>query len=165
MKLSPEQQNAVAQWVSGGAGPSEVQRRLEAELGLKMTFMEVRFLIDDLNLELVPPPPPAKPAKPAAATAMPGAKNELSTEPAEPLDAAAELDGGPVTVSVDTIKRPGAMLSGRATFGGGKSMGWQIDQFGRLGLLPSSDGFRPSPADLEEFQYQLQLVLRQKGMA
>ena len=51
--LTPAQTAQVASWVAAGATLSQVQTRLAAELGVTMTFMDVRFLVDDLNLTLI----------------------------------------------------------------------------------------------------------------
>lgn len=149
MKLNEEQQEIVASWVAAGDTPSDVQRKLESDMGLKLTFMEVRFLIDDLNLELV-----EKPAK------------TQNAAPTETRDANAQLvDDDGVSVSVDPVQRPGAMMSGSVTFSDGESMEWQIDQLGRLGLIPGREGYQPSPDDLQTFQVELQNELRKKGFA
>jgi len=72
MSLSPEQTASVATWVQDGASLSEVQKRIQEDFGISMTYMDVRFLVDDLNVDLVdrapkpdasdvtktPPPPP-----------------------------------------------------------------------------------------------------------
>lgn len=154
MELSPEQQQAVTTWVNAGDSLAEIQRKLEANFGLKATFMEVRFLVDDLDLELSAPPPQPIP--------------DVSAPPADApaREAHAELaGGGGVSISVDSVQRPGSMISGNVTFGSGDSLGWQIDRAGRLGLIPGSSGYRPSPEDLESFQVELERTLRQKGLA
>lgn len=81
MTLSPEQRAAVSTWVAAGDSLAVVQRKLTEELKLSMTYMEVRFLVDDLGLELKSAAP-AKPATPApaaapAAPAEPAAKKGL----------------------------------------------------------------------------------------
>ena len=50
MVLTDEQKQAVTAWIEEGAKPADVQGRLEKEFGLRMTYMEVRFLIDDLKV-------------------------------------------------------------------------------------------------------------------
>ncbi len=82
MTLTPEQKQAVASWVAGGDSLSVVQSKLSAQFKLSLTYRDVRFLVDDLNLELkdtgpkvdvtdvtkaAPPPaaPTARPAPPA----------------------------------------------------------------------------------------------------
>lgn len=66
MELQPEQKQTVAQWVASGDNLSTVQRKLMDQFKLSLTYMEVRFLVDDLNLELKDPqPPPAAKKEPA----------------------------------------------------------------------------------------------------
>ena len=60
MTLTPEQKQAVASWVAAGDNLSNVQRKLREQFQLSMTYMDVRFLVDDLNLELKDPKPQAK---------------------------------------------------------------------------------------------------------
>lgn len=74
MTLTPEQKHAVAGWVAAGDNLSTVQKKLADTFKLSMTYMDVRFLVDDLNLALkdaapkadasdvskTPPRPPAE---------------------------------------------------------------------------------------------------------
>jgi hypothetical protein len=60
MTLTPEQKQSVAGWVAAGDNLSNVQQKLREQFQLSMTYMDVRFLVDDLNLELKDPKPPAK---------------------------------------------------------------------------------------------------------
>jgi transposase len=57
MNLDETQRQTVAKWISEGAKLSEIQKRL-LELGIKLTYMEVRFLVDDLKLTPKDPEPP-----------------------------------------------------------------------------------------------------------
>ncbi len=52
MTLTPEQKHAVAGWVAAGDNLSTVQKKLADTYKLSMTYMDVRFLVDDLNLAL-----------------------------------------------------------------------------------------------------------------
>ena len=58
MNLTEAQRQQVANWINAGAKLSEIQNRLQSELGLKLTYMEVRFLVDDLKLTPHDPEPP-----------------------------------------------------------------------------------------------------------
>ena len=58
---------------------------------------------------------------------------------------------------------PGAMVSGHVTFSDGKTADWYIDQTGRFGLVPPEPGYRPSQADLAEFQAILDRELAKIG--
>jgi len=60
--LTPAQTAQVASWVAAGATLSQVQTRLAAELGVTMTFMDVRFRRTPTRPprpRIRPPPPPA----------------------------------------------------------------------------------------------------------
>ncbi len=52
MSLSPEQKQAVAAWVAAGDNLSAVQKKLAEQFKISMTYRDVRFLVDDLGLEL-----------------------------------------------------------------------------------------------------------------
>ena len=52
MTLTPEQQQAVAGGVSAGDHLSEIQKKLSEQFKISMTYRDVRFLVDDLNLAL-----------------------------------------------------------------------------------------------------------------
>ena len=150
--LTPAQTAQVASWVAAGATLSQVQTRLAAELGVTMTFMDVRFLVDDLNLTLIEKEEPKTLEEPAVADA---------TDPAAgPTVPAA---GGAVTVEVDTIAQPHAMVSGNVTFSDGQKADWHIDHQGRPGLTARVPGYRPTQEDIVEFQTKLDGALRQAG--
>lgn len=52
MTLTPEQQQAVSTWVAAGDNLSTIQKKLHDEFQISMTYRDVRFLVDDLNLAL-----------------------------------------------------------------------------------------------------------------
>ncbi len=76
MTLTPEQKAAVASWIAAGDNLSAVQKKLVEQFKLSLTYRDVRFLVDDLELELKDPAPKvdtsdvtkaqARPAAPAA---------------------------------------------------------------------------------------------------
>ena len=70
MNLDEAQRQRITAWVLQGAKLSEIQNRLAEEFNIKLTYMEVRFLVDDLKLKLKDPEPP-KVADPPAAPKMP----------------------------------------------------------------------------------------------
>ena len=160
MTLDDTQRKKVAQWIAEGMKLSEIQNRLASELHVRMTYMDVRLLVDDLKLtpKDIDPPKPIAPPVPAA-PATPAAPNTLNDTPA-----ASAAPTGSVLVSVDQLARPGAVVSGKVTFSDGKSADWYIDQTGRLGLSPQQAGYRPAPADLQQFQAALEAELSKMGM-
>ena len=150
MQLTPEQQQVARQWVADGMKLSEFQRRLETDFGLRMTYMDVRMLVADLQVMPKDPEPPKTAPVPEGANPAPLA-------PAEP-----EPVGG-VKVTVDAVTRPGAMVSGKVTFSDGQTADWYLDQMGRMGVVPAQKGYKPSQMDVMEFQELLQLELQKMG--
>ena len=69
-----------------------------------------------------------------------------------------------MSVDLDRITRPGAVVSGSAVFSDGKRVQWLLDQYGRLALDAGSSGYRPSQQDLAAFQRELQALLAQRGL-
>jgi hypothetical protein len=149
--LTPEQRQEVTRWVADGASLSEVQQRLQSELNLSMTYMDVRFLVDDLDLTLVEKIEPTVEAPAAGSEAIP------------PAAEAAPTPAGKVSVSVDTITQPGYSVTGQVIFSDGQTAKWFVDMEGRPGLQASTPGYRPTPADIQEFQVLLDAEFRKLG--
>jgi hypothetical protein len=163
MNLDDAQRNKVTEWIGQGLKLSEIQNRLASELGLTMTYMQVRLLVDDLKLT---PKDPA-PAKPMESVLMAPGPSDRPTphQPgaAEPAPSPPAGGVGKVSVSVDQLARPGALVSGKVTFSDGNTAAWQLDQTGRLGLIPQQAGYRPPASDLEQFQMALETELSKAG--
>jgi hypothetical protein len=151
MNLDETQRKRVAAWVDEGLKLADIQKRLENELGLRMTYLDLRLLVDDLKLK--PKDPPAAPKAPPS----------ILEEP-KPAVEPGETRSGKVNVTVDQLARPGALVSGKVKFSDGKSAEWVLDQMGRLGLVPAEKGYKPPPADLQEFQVALQAELQKLGL-
>ena len=143
MNLSDEQKTALAGWLQEGKSLSDIQKLLESEFEVRMTYMDVRFLVDDLDLEVTAEGP------------------KFETPKADPNSLAPE---GAVSVTLDKVAHPNALISGQVTFSDGMTAQWSIDQMGRLALDPKEEGYQPSPEDLQEFQTQLQEAARKAGM-
>jgi len=157
MNLNETQQQTVTAWVTEGLKLSEIQSRLASELGLRLTYMEVRFLVDDLKLKLKDPEPPKTPPPPSAQDVIGAPK------PSEPLAEPPKAGLGSVSVSVDQLTRPGALVSGKVKFSDGMNADWYLDQTGRLGLVPQQPGYKPSPPDVQQFQMALEGEMAKLG--
>ncbi len=75
-------------------------RQLKEEFGHTLTYMDTRFLILDLGIELIEEPKPAE-------------KKEEEKPAPEPT--------GTVVVTMDTLTLPGALVSGKVTFSDGET--------------------------------------------
>jgi hypothetical protein len=155
MNLTEEQRQRVSAWILEGAKLSEIQNRLLSEFKLKFTYMEVRFLVDDLKLTPKDPEPPKVVAPPAAAP------TKLTAEKIPAPEGTLPASG--VSVSVDQITKPGAMISGTVKFSDGQIADWYLDQTGRLGVVPKQAGYKPSAADVQDFQLALQQEVAKLG--
>ncbi|MFH1499774.1 MAG: hypothetical protein ABII82_18335 [Verrucomicrobiota bacterium] len=167
MSLTPEQSSAVSSWVAAGDNLSTIQKKLREEFDIAMTYMDVRFLVDDLDLALKDKPEPKgdvndvskaapKPAPGAPAPAAGAADIEDDAVPATP---------GSVIVEVDNATLiPGAIASGSVTFSDGVTGKWIVDNTGRPGFTEiSQPGYRPTPEDGQAFMTELSAALQQKG--
>ena len=197
MSLTPEQKQAVASWVAAGDNLSAVQKKLAEQFKLSLTYRDVRFLVDDLNLALKDPAPKVDasdvsktPARPATAGRpepveraekkglidklkekvglAPGAVEEDDLPPDEMAEGADDIPAPPagassLSLDLDRLVRPGFMASGTVTFSDGTTGKWAIDQAGRLMLETAQKGYKPSPADVQAFQRELQVHLQRQG--
>ncbi|MEI8088592.1 MAG: hypothetical protein WCG63_03270 [Opitutaceae bacterium] len=182
MSLTPAQKTTVATWIADGANLSAVQKKLREEFKISMTYMDVRFLVDDLNLTLKDPAPkvdasdvtqaPAAPAATAEQNLAAGDTDSASVDaeaPEAPIgdNASPAAPGGPssVTVVVDAVTLiPGAIAGGTVTFSDGVTGKWIIDQQYRPGFTEiSQPGYRPSPADAQAFMQELGRAMQARG--
>ena len=147
-----QQKIEIARWVAEGMGLSDVQKKINTDFGVVMTYIDVRFLVDDLDLTLTD----KEEEKPKETTDSPGG-DPVAT------DADVSLTPGGVSVEVDPVTPPGAMASGSVTFSDGQNKKWTLDQFGRLGLSGGDESYKPSDEDVMEFQKQLDASLRGRG--
>ena len=152
MELSDAQKATITQWIQAGRSLADVQRSLREEFDISMTYLDVRFLVDDLDIPVV--------------EEEEAVEEVAEATEAEPADAEVVDEGGhgAVAVDVDAIMRPGSLVSGTVSFSDGVSLAWQLSAAGQLGLIPGDDPeYRPSPEDVQSFQTQLEEVLRKKG--
>jgi hypothetical protein len=118
--------------------------------------MEVRFLVDDLKLT------PKDPEPPKITAPVPEAVKPVDKKSTPPLAGPAGATGG-VSVTVDHLARPGAIVSGKVTFSDGQQADWYSDQTGRLGVVTKQQGYKPSAADMQQFQAALQSEIARMG--
>ena len=141
-KLSEEQKSALHRWAADGASIADLQKGLKDEFDIGITYMDARFLVLDLGIEL----------------------KEAPKEEKKPEDEAAKpVPTGTVTVTMDGLALPGALISGKVTFSDGETAVWMLDHHGRPGLDPDTAGYRPTQEDVIDFQKQLSEMVRKKG--
>ena len=104
-QLTPDQIAALNQWAAEGATMSDLQRHLKEDFGFTLTYMDTRFVILDLGIQLIEEP-------------------KIVPKVAEK---AAPVATGVVTATMDTLTLPGSMASGKVTFSDGETAIWMLD--------------------------------------
>ena len=137
-----ETKKIIAKLLHEGNTLSEVQKILQSEHDLSMTFLDLRLLASELE----------------------GIDWTQGEEPVETIEEKKKKQeesdakmAGKTVVDVSKIQRPGIALSGSVKFASGALADWILDQTGQLGF-EKSDG-EPTPEDIQEFQVELQKSL------
>ena len=181
MQLTAQQEALVRAWAAEGASLSDIQTRLADECGVRLSYLDTRFLLIDLKVDLAEKPerkapPAADLSQPAddeygAAPPLPDSRDPDAPDDVPdasgsdaPADSPAPSDpgapAGSVQVELDRIQRPGFAASGSITCSDGVRGEWGIDAYGRLALaFPERKGYRPSPADQQAFMDKLRDLL------
>lgn len=144
-QLTEDQKTSLKQWAAEGASIADLQNRMKEEFQIGMTYMDARFMVLDLGIEIQTEPEEEPKADEAT--------DVLETEPT-----------GYVEVTMDSIPMAGALVSGKVIFSDGATAVWMLDQQGRPALDPDTPGYRPSEDDVMSFQKQLSELIQQKGM-
>jgi hypothetical protein len=147
--LTPEQIAAIQAWAERGDGLQDIQKALGSEFGIRVTYLETRFLLEDLKIELIRTPEPEEEKKPEAESAE--------------ADDETGADARLANVTIDALLKPGALVSGKVAFASGGSAAWWLDQYGRLGMDRPDPTFQPNEEELAAFQQELRIVLKKRG--
>jgi hypothetical protein len=159
IQLTQEQKELVRKWVAEGAKLSDIQKKINDEFKIHVTFIDVRFLVLDLGLN-IKENETSSTANVDLSKPAPGATAQS--------DSALDQEGqentpGNVTEELDRVVKAGAIASGSVRFSDGQSALWTLDQLGRLGLAGTKAGYRPSEEDLRGFQQELARLLQSRG--
>lgn len=160
-QLSEEQKEQIKGWVADGAQLADVQKHLVEDFGFSVTYMDTRFLSLDLDLQFISEVEEVV-EKEAEDLEITSPVPHLAADGDIPSPApAAPQEGGfhPVTATVDTVARPGAMVSGTVSFSDGEKGRWMIDEMGRPSIDPDTPGYQPVESDLVDFQNKLRDLL------
>ncbi|MFD2257155.1 hypothetical protein ACFSSA_10735 [Luteolibacter algae] len=138
-QLSEEQIATIKSWAAAGARLPDIQLKMHEEMNLPITYMDTRFVILDLGIEL--------------------AKDDVAVEVPDDL-AQEESHTGGVQVTMDDMPLSGMIVSGKAVFSDGERAIWTIDQNGQPGLEPETAAYDPTEEDIVEFQKQLRALIQ-----
>lgn len=154
-KVTAEQLEMVRRWAAEGVDLNGIQKRLSADCGVHMTYMDVRFLLLDHGIEIATTvaPVPEKKAEEVPAASAPAAPEEQAPVAGQ---------GGKLVVTLDELTLPGTLISGKVQFASGTRGGWQIDQLGRFAWNDLQG--QPTPEELQAFQVELTQLLSRGAM-
>lgn len=165
MQFDDAQKKLIAQWAAEGSSLAEIQKRINDEFKLSLTFMDVRLLILDQGIELKDRRSSVSSPRLDLTRTPPADSLESRAPGREPTPPAPEGSAqGAVTVEIDKLKKPGALVNGTVTFSDGVSASWALDQFGRLAIDPGQPGYRPSESDVHAFQQELSRLMQTRGL-
>ena len=157
-QLSPEQVRSIRDWAEEGLDLNAIQKRLHEDLGIKLTFMDTRFLLQDLDIQIRQPEPEPQAEQPAELSGAAGPPPRPASLPGAPAPPASLL--GKTQVTVDEITPPHALMAGKILFRSGAQGVWDIDRTGRINWDATLG--EPTADDLREFETELQSVIRSR---
>ncbi len=130
--LTEEQIEQIKVWTSEGDQLADLQKKINSEFKLvpAVTYLDTRFAIIDLGIELV-------------VEAEPEEEKKEEPKPLTPL--------GYVDANVDTIVRPGFLASGKVIFSDGMNALWGLDETGRLKLDADDPSYEVDDEDMVAF--------------
>ena len=171
-----ERNRVIMEKLNEGMSLSDVQKFLERECGLRMTYFDLRMLAADLQVDWEkqdrpkadtsidvskapvqrPQPPPPQPQPQEGADDDDVQPEDGGEEQATPAPAPAD---GHSAIVLDETPIPGAAVSGTVTFPSGASGRWVLTRDGRFGLEPDEGSAQPTEDDYAVFQQALQRKL------
>ena len=171
-----ERNRVIMEKLNEGMSLSDVQKFLERECGLRMTYFDLRMLAADLQVDWEkqdrpkadtsidvskapvqrPQPPPPQPQPQEGADDDDVQPEEGGDGQATPAPAPAD---GHSAIVLDETPIPGAAVSGTVTFPSGASGRWVLTRDGRFGLEPDEGSAQPTEDDYAVFQQDLQRKL------
>ena len=171
MKLTEDQITTIKSWIESGDDLGKIQNQINESFDINLTYLETRFLLSDLKIELneeeeEPVDEPSAEIQDSdnvtENTEDPEQQETPSDDPEKEETESAQPTN--INVSVDSITQPQCVISGKVTFSDGQLASWWFDQMGQLGLNPDQEGYTPSPEDVAVFQVELRKVLAEQGL-
>lgn len=135
----------IAEKLNEGLKLGDIQKLLETEYGIKMTYLDLRMLAAELEVDWSKQDSPKQTEKPATVDQKDA--GEILDEGAVPVSE--------VTVSVSKIARPDAAISGNYECPSGAKGEWIVDHYGRPGMIPAEGSPKPTQEELKQFQEAL----------
>ena len=171
MKLTEDQITTIKSWIESGDDLGKIQNQINESFDINLTYLETRFLLSDLKIELneedeEPVDKTPDEIKDSGNVNENTQEHEQKETPSDDSEKEETESAQPtnINVSVDSITQPQCVISGKVTFSDGQLASWWFDQMGQLGLNPDKEGYTPSREDVAVFQVELRKVLAEQGL-
>ena len=134
----------LASLLDEGVSLSDAQTRINSELKVTLTYMDIRIIASTLDVDWKKSDPHP-------------VKSEEDAPAEENAEAATgnQEEAGKTVVEISKLVRPGMALSGSVKFASGSKADWYLDRTGRLGL-ENLVGDQPTQEDIQLFQMELE---------
>lgn len=161
--MDKELEQQIAEFMTAelakGTGLSQLQTMVNEKFQTHLTYMEIRIIASELQVDWNATDPKAiaaakEKAKKEEEAKVAEAEARLAAENGETADAP-----GKCVVTLNKVNPPGVMASGTVTFSSGSTADWYVDQTGRPGIS-NLKGPQPTQQEAEEFMIELQKALR-----
>ncbi len=177
--------------LNSGMSLSDVQKLLDSEFGIRMTYFELRMIASTLKIDWESqarkhrsaaqpaadlarqdgfsgtPPESRRADAPMGGNAL--AEEMENGEELEDSDDAEDLDDGRdggTSITLDETPVPGAAMSGKVRFASGASGKWVMTRMGQLGISDMDEGSpEPTQEDIALFQQELRLTMQARQEA
>jgi len=162
-----ELKKIIAEYLAKGISLAEIQKTLSREYGVVKTFLELRLIaseLENVDWNKFNKDTESKAGNKTVENKKPEQDGKESPEEdeeeiLEPDDVTSGpgKQTGKTAVQISPIARPGAVLSGSATFASGATAEWMIDMMGRV-RLEKKNG-EPTQEDIKDFGIEIQKAL------
>ena len=144
MKLTEDQITTIKSWIESGDDLGKIQNQINESFDINLTYLETRFLLSDLKIELnedeeeeEEQEPVDEPVdEPSAEIQDSENVSENTEEPEQQEPPSGDLEKEEtdesaqptnINVSVDSITQPQCVISGKVTFSDGQLASWWFD--------------------------------------
>jgi hypothetical protein len=147
-----------------GMSLSDVQKALAEQFDIRMTYLDLRMVAAELEVDWKKQdkPAPAKKEEVVEKDTADSQEEDWDEEDNDLADGTGDAPSsvaGKTKVTISKLIRPGAAISGDVEFSSGAKGEWYVDNMGRVGFNPAEGSGQPNHNDLREFQKELQKAL------
>lgn len=155
-----ERDKIISEKLNEGFSLGEVQRQLAEEYGENLTYLDLRLIAAELDVDWEQQDEQSTAKEGAGQVIDEGQNRQGEASGLEGAEQEPAAGSGGTQVTVDKVTRADALMSGTVSFASGAKAKWFIDHTQQLRLAPEEGSEKPTQDDIVEFQQELQRVLQ-----